>query len=758
MISGEEKITEKHLDRLAYLYIRQSSPSQVRNNLESQRRQYELKGLLESLGWYPESIVVVDEDLGRTAKGTCKRQGFATLCGEVCEGNVGLIMSIETSRLARSNREWYRLLDFCAVCETVVAEPGRVYDPRDQDDRLQLGMKGLLNEVEIDTIRKRLLEAAVKKAERGELKLKLPVGLVYGPDGEVQLDPDENVQQTVFSVLGKFSELGTARKVFGWMLENGIKIPRRIGTGLFSEVRWQEPDYRAVLILVKNPRYAGAYVRGRTETKVKIHEGEPKQFRRAVSLEDWKIVIPKAHVGYISWEEYLSNQERLKENTSRRPGARGAPGRGEALLAGLIRCGKCSFRMQVGYRTHTLKSGKTYPEIYYHCSHGTAHHLTRQCQRVSAKPVDQTVLEAFFKALEPAELDVSVEAIRRLEESSRAAERHWQLTLERLRYEAEKARRQYDRVEPENRLVARELESRWEESLREFRRAEVDFGRWKNERSESWNEQQLLDLRELAKDVPALWEAESTKNEDRKELLRLLIEEVWVWRNRKERKVKLKILWKGGCQTEHEGRWDLSGHQQSTEAIDRIRELATQGMPDRQIAEELNREGLRRSDGGAFLAHNVKHTRGRRKIAKAARPRKPAPPREPGIYNEQEAAKVLGRSLPCLRDWIQRGVLKAERDLDRRQWRITLTNEDINRLSSRYASECEWTVAQAAKYLGIRYGKLQRWISSGKLTARRVRVGRCDRLLVPAEEVKGLLQSQKCKKGTALSVKVSKEV
>ena len=752
MISGEEKITKKHLDRLAYLYIRQSSPTQVRRNLESQRRQYELKAVIESLGWHPESIVVVDEDLGRSAKGTKERQGFSTLCGDVCEGGVGLIMSIETSRLARSNREWYRLLDLCAVCQTVVAEPARVYDPRDHDDRLHLGLKGLLNEAELDRMRARLVEAAQEKAERGELKLNLPVGLVYGLEEEVLLDPDENIQKTVLSVLGKFSELGSARKVLRWMLENGIRMPRRLGSGLFSEVRWQEPTYGAVLGLLNNPRYAGAYVRGKTETNVRIHEGEPRDFRRAVALENWKVVIPEAHVGYISWEQYLSHRKRLEENNTRRPGARGSPGRGESLLAGLIRCGKCASRMQVGYRTRTQESGKTHTEVYYRCSDGNSHHLTPLCQRVAARAVDQIVRASFFKALEPAELEVSVEALRRLEESSRAAERHWQLTLERLRYEAEKARRQYDRVEPENRMVARELERRWEEALHEVRRAEEEFGRWKKERSESWNEEQILELHDLVKDVPALWEAETTTNEERKELLRLLIEDVWVWTNRKERKVELKILWKGGCRTDHRGRWDLSGQQHAEETIRRIRELAAQGMPDRRIAMELNREGRRRSDGEAFRRQNVMQTRRSHRIAKSA------PPREPGIYNEQEAARVLGRSLPCLRDWIQRGVLKSERDLDRRQWRIRLEDEDIMRLTSRYASENEWTVSQSAEYLGVRYGKVQRWISSGKLRARRVRVGRCDRLLVSAEEVKGFLRSQNRTGGTPLSPDVTREV
>ena len=607
-----------------------------------------------------------------------------------------------------------------------------MYDPADHDDRLQLGLKGLLNEAELGRLKARLWSAVKSKAERGELWQKLPVGLVHGSDGEVILDPDQSIQNAVRSVLTKFDELGTARKVLRWMLENGVKIPRRIGSGMFSEVRWQEPTYGAVRDLLRNPRYSGAYVFGKSEGFLKIQDGEPRHFRRALPMEKWKVKLPEHHAGYIGWGEYLSHRERLAKNSTHEAGARGAPGRGGALLQGLIRCGRCASRMQVAYRERLRTDGTKYTEIYYRCASATASHLVRLCQRVAASAVDPIVRDGFFKALEPAALDVSAEAMRRLEESSQAADRHWHFTLERSRYEVEKARRQYDQVEPENRLVARELEHRWEVRLEDAQRLEEEFARWKEGRREGWTEEEILELRDLVKDVPALWKAETTKNEDRKEMLRLLIEEVWVRANRKERSVEVNILWKGGCRTTHCAHWTLNGQRLEETTIGRIRDLGAQGLSDQRIAALLNAEGRRRSDGDRFRRHNVMHARRRYRIAKAT------PQRESGVYNLKQAAAALGLSPACLRKWLRDGFLAAERSRDTREWEVRLTPEEIERLNARPKDEGEWTTARAARFLGIRTPRLLRWAQGGKLTARRVVIGRRIRFLVRAEEVRAL--------------------
>ena len=437
--------------------------------------------------------MIVDEDLGHTASGLRDREGFVKLRTEVCAGQVGLVVGIETSRLARSNREWYHLLDLCAVCGTLVAEPGRVYDPRDFEDRLHLGLKGILSEAELHSLKKRLVDAVHHKAERGELAIRPPVGLVLDADGKAVLDPDLGVQQTFGSLFEKFEELGTVRKVLRWMLEYRIKMPRRVGgTGLFSKVIWQHPTYDALLGVLQNPRYAGAYVYGRSETYLRVEGGEPRSYSRMLPIEKWRVVIPGAHPGYISWEEFLRNREQIRQNSYRSQG-RGAPGRGPTLLQGLIRCGRCSSRMQTHYRSYERR-GKKHLRPFYKCGRDAGEFLTKTCQSVNAPLIDGIVGAAFLEALEPARLEVSMEALGRLEESARAAERHWQLQLERARYEAERAQRQYDQVEPENRLVARDLERRWEEQLQKLKSLEGEYTRWKQQKESPWSAEQVDEL------------------------------------------------------------------------------------------------------------------------------------------------------------------------------------------------------------------------------------------------------------------------
>lgn len=732
MIRGKDKITRAHKERWAYVYVRQSSATQVRFNLESQQRQYELQDLMRSLGWPPESIVVLDEDLGHSADGTRGRSGFTRLREEVCQGTVGMIMSLETSRLARNNREWYQLLDICAVYGTLVAEPGGVYDPREYDDRLHLGLKGILSEAELHILKSRLVAGARHKAERGELALPLPVGLLADTEGKTVLDPDQNIQHTLRSIFQKFGELLSVRKVLRWMQANSVKIPRRIGKGVLSEVVWQAPTYAALLHLFHNPRYAGTYVFGRTETCMKIADGEPRRYSRKLPVEQWKVVMPGAHPGYLTWEEYLRNRERIGQNHVGKNGGRGATGRGQALLQGLLRCGRCATRMQVAYRTrhHQGQAGPT-REAAYHCFRDCAQYLTRVCQRVSTSLLDHVVAEAFQAALAPAQLEVSLEALQQLDESTRAAERHWALKLERVRYEAERAKRQYDRVEPENRLVARDLERRWEECLQEVKSAEAEYARWQQSQQTAWGVAQIEELRELVKNVPALWQAETTKNEDRKELLRLLIEDVWVWTHRETREVELKILWKGGSQTVHRAAWWLSGRGVRAEVLQRIREHAAQGVRDTEIARRLQEEGFHRCDGKSYQQHNITCIRLKHQIPKMPRPH------APDVYNLRDAARKLGISQAILRQWIRDGLIPARQDRTR-EWRVQLSQEVVMRVMGGWDRECEWTVPQVAKFLEIPLDRVYTFLKMGRLRARRIKIGRQDRLLITSDQARQL--------------------
>jgi DNA invertase Pin-like site-specific DNA recombinase len=726
MIRGQDKIAASHRDRQAYVYIRQSSPSQVLKNLESQERQYELQDLVKSLGWPPESIQILDEDLGHSANGLKGRDGFTKLRGEVCEGRVGLVMTIETARLARNNREWYQLLDICAVCGTLVAEPTGVYDPRDYEDRLHLGLKGILSEAELHIMKSRLVAGAHHKAEKGELYMKLPVGLVADPDGKAVLDPDQGVQQSMRSLFEKFSELGSVRKVFRWMLENSIKMPRREGKGLFSKVVWRAPTYPALQYVFQNPRYAGAYVFGRSERYLRVENGEPRCYSRKVPPEKWRVVIQGAHPGYLTWEEFMKNRDRIRQNYLGTGKGRGAPGRGAALLQGLIRCGRCANRVQVRYQVRT--SGVR--EAAYACYRGNAQFLTGPCQRVGVLLVDHLVEEAFLRVLEPAPLEISLDALQRLEENGRAAERHWQLRLERARYEAERARRQYDQVEPENRLVARDLERHLEERLREVKRIDEEYASWKKGREVSWNAAQTDELRELVKDVRKLWSAESTTNEDRKELLRLLIEDIWLFTNRDKREIEVKILWKGGSQTIHRAVWWLNGRGVKEEVVGCVRELAAKGVLDIEIAKRLNAEGHRRCDGLPFMPHNVTQIRRNHGIEKVP------PPREPDVYNAKEAAKKIGVCSETIKLWIRDGILEGRWDRSTWEWKVKLPPEEESRVLDQWDRGKEWPVAQVAKYLKLHPWEVYKLIYGGILHAREAKIGRRDRLLISEEEAR----------------------
>ena len=731
MIRGQDKITRVHRERLAYVYVRQSSPRQVRENLESQERQYELRDTLRAMGWHPENIVVVDEDQGRTADGTRDRTGFAKLRAEVCEGRAGLIMSLETARLARNNREWYHLLDVCAVYGTLVGEPGGIYDPREYDDRLYLGLKGLLSESELHILRSRLVAGARHKAQKGELLTKLPVGLVADEDGKVVLDPDRNVKHTIGALFEKFCELGTARKVLRWMMDNGVRMPRRAGSGLFSEVVWRSPTYAGVRNLFHNPRYAGAYVYGRTETRVSVKGTELRRSNHRLPLEQWKVVIQGAHPGYITWEEFLQNRDRLRENSVVKGKGKGAPGRGPGLLQGLIRCGRCSRRMQVRYRTRPLvKAPETFTESFYACTSARAKQLAPSCQIVSMRWVNPLVEEAFLEVLKPAPLEATLESLKRMDEGAQAAERHWDLKLQRAEYEVERAKRQYDRVEPEDRLVAGELERRWEERLRGLKQVEQECARWKQQKKREWNEGQLEELRGLVKDVEFLWKAPSTTNEDRKELLRLLIEDVWVQTNRDKREVEVRILWKGETQTIHRGVWWLGKPGNPPEVIKRIAELAAEGILDKDIARDLNAAGYRRRDGALFSGRDVSQIRGRRAIPKTT------PPREPHVYNIKEAAQRLGLSISGLHLWIRKGLIQAKPRDGYGERKVILTEEDIARWSGGWNRQKEWGVSQVAAYLGLPISRVYTLIAGGKLPARRIEVGCTRRVLVSIDDAK----------------------
>ena len=731
---GEEKITADQRDRGALVYIRQSTQMQVRTNLQSQERQYGLANLAGQLGWPKADVEVIDEDLGRTGAESVERTGFQKLRRQVAEGEVGIVFCLEASRLARNNRDWYHLLDLCGVRGTLVADQEGIYDVRDYNDRLLLGLKGTLSEAELHILKNRLVAGQKHKAKKGELVIKLPVGLVQDPDERIVLDPDENVQHTVRTLLKKFEELGSGRKVLRWMRQEGLKMPRRQGTDLFSQVLWQEPTHSGLVRLLRNPFYAGTYVYGRQMTYREIEGEEPVTRTKKLPMDEWQVVIPNAHPGYITWEQYLRNQQRLDENAGLFHRRRKAPGRGKALCQGLLRCGVCGRAMQTVYSWRSRRGG-TY-DVRYLCGRGKALYDAPLCQSINAKMIDAVVGEAFLKAIKPEQLELSIEEIEKLLEEEKAADRHWQLRLEKARFEVDRARRQFDRVEPEDRLVARELERRWNEKLEEHKKLEEEYVQWQHsQRRQPLTPETLARIRELASDVRGLWEAPTTAWEDRKELLRILVQQIWLFMKRDARQVEIRIVWYGDVQTVHVIPWMGAGQPHDWKIYERIQHWASQGLMDREIAERLNADGLRGRLEQPFTLRAIHEIRRRARIHRASI--------ESGVYNMRQAATKLGVSTVTLRQWMRQGLVQGEVIVPGQQWRIRLTEEEVSRLRGGWEPTREISPVQAAKLLGWVAHTVYKKLRRGELPGRRARVGRSTRWLLPLQELQKMQQARR---------------
>ncbi|MGO9496659.1 MAG: recombinase family protein, partial [Solirubrobacteraceae bacterium] len=446
------KVTEEHRRRRAVVYVRQSSVGQVERNVESAARQYALRERAVELGWPAGSVAVVDEDTGRSGASSDGRLGFRELVAEVGLGHVGLILALETSRLARCSADWHRLLDLCALTGTLIADGDGVYSPADFNDRLLLGLKGTMSEAELHFIRARLVGGLRNKAARGELRLPLPVGLDRDDDDRVVLCPDEQVRHAIDRVFGLWGALGSARQVALELIAEGQQLPRRrIGQ---RRIRWARASYGAVHDILTNPAYAGAFVFGRQRQVKRLDEhGEVRVGRVDVPIEEWSVCLPDHHPGYVSWDEYLATRERLRSNVRPRGEGGGAAREGGALLQGLVRCGRCGRKMQVAYSGTNGKVGR------YACIRGRDFHATgRACQSLGGARLDKALAEAFLDAVAPAGIAATVGAISELEaqhEQRLAGQRH---AVERAQYEADRARRKFDACEPENRLVGRTLE------------------------------------------------------------------------------------------------------------------------------------------------------------------------------------------------------------------------------------------------------------------------------------------------------------
>jgi len=600
VIIGEaavNKITASHLSREAYVYVRQSTQGQVRHNQESRRRQYSLQDRARELGW--SKVVVIDEDLGKSASGSTERTGFERLLARVCQGAAGAVFAVEASRLARNGREWHTLLELCGFMETLLVDHDGVYDPKHPNDRLLLGMKGTISEMELTILRQRSVEALRQKAKRGELLTSVAVGYLRRPDDRLEKDPDLRVQSAVALVFRKFREMVSVRQVLLWFREKNIQLPVCSRRSEETQVSWKLPVYNTLHHILTNPVYGGAYVFGRTYTRTRIEQGQKRivrGYRR--QRPEWPVLIKDHHDGYIGWEEYLHNQQVIAENANMKGAmVRGSVKRGPGLLAGLLRCGHCGRKMHVTY------SGNGGRVVRYACRGAAINHGAGHCISIGALRLERVITEELLTVLSPLGVEAAIETARGIEEKGSQERTQKEMALEQARYEVERARRQYDLSDPENRLVAGELERRWNEKLQLAQDLEAELQTMTPQNKLSLEDKQ--ELMALGEDLPLVWGQAAGDVQLKKRILRLAVKEIVV--SISQGLVIGVVHWEGGDHSEVQFPKSRTGmHRWKTdlETERLIRELA-RIAPDHKIASLLNRLGKKTAKGNSWTQARV---------------------------------------------------------------------------------------------------------------------------------------------------------
>jgi DNA invertase Pin-like site-specific DNA recombinase len=666
------KIKLAHLDRQAAIYIRQSTVAQVRENIWSAHRQYDLVKLAEESGWPPDKIMIIDQDQGRSGSTLDGRTGFKTMVSEIVMGNIGAVCCLEVSRLARNCSDWHQLLELCDICNTLIIDAERVYDPRNRDDRLILGIKGTLSENETYQIKDRLNGGVLAKARQGLLKVILPVGYVRGDDGRVIFDPNEEVRNAIRLVFDLFDQNGSAMSVVKHFTKNGLDFPKRHCVSN-NGLEWTKLSTSRVRLILHNPTYAGTYVYGRSSTirqAKKDNDGNIKSVKkRPVShnVDDWAVVIHDAFEGYITWEQFSQNAKQLNNNLCRRDDTQGAPRAGSALIQGMMRCGKCGKRMSVCYPKGRGKH-------LYVCSCNQVSFGEQMCQVVNGPVVDNVIVQQFLRAIEPAQLELSLSALDQLAAKRKTLENQWKLQCERAEYEALLAYRRYTHVEPENRLVARNLEHEWEDKLIEVERVKKERPAIDGIIYQSLTQAEQQAIVKLTQDVPAIWNSVTTTQVERKQLLRLAIDKIIITRDHSI--VKVEILWKTGTSTHHVTDCPTAPEAQrvSPKLIEMISTLA-KTHTDRQITEYLNEAGWVNNVGNLFTVKGIQKLRGAYKIpiCSAIPSNYPNGRRGDGRYGVTAVAELLNINYSTVIDWCVRGKLDGIQE--QRIWWIRLTPE-----------------------------------------------------------------------------------
>ena len=653
-----QKVRPEHLKRDAYLYIRQSTIQQVFHNTESTQRQYGLRQRAVSLGWPIERVTVIDSDQGQSAASAADREGFQKLVAEVSLGRVGIVLGLEVSRLARNCSDWHRLLEICALTGTLILDEDGLYDPSHFNDRLLLGLKGTLSEAELHVLKARLQGGIRNKARRGELRMPLPTGLTYDSQGKVILDPDRQVQQAIHTFFQVYQRQGTAFAVMRHFLKNGLKFPTRLRQGVNKgQLLWGPLDQTRAVRIIRNPRYAGAFAFGRTQTIRQPGGGEHQVLR---PQEDWDTLIPDAHPGYISWQQYQDNQRTLHTCAQAYGGdrRRSPPGQGPALLQGLVVCGVCGRRMTVRYHQYR----RTRVTGDYICQHESTNHGRPVCQTIPGSGIDQAVGQLLLEMIQPASLELAFAVQAELQTRLDEVDKLRRQQVERSRYEADLARSRFMQVDPNNRLVADALEADWNEKLRTLTETQGQYEQQRQKDRAILDESTRQQVLALATDLPRLWHDPATRDQDRKRMARLLIEDVTLTR---AGQIKAHIRFKGGATRTLALPFPPTAAQlrktspEVVAEVDRLLDTLTEG----QIAAELNQRGYRSGTGGTFALKNVWKIRQAYHLKSRY-----ARLREAGMLSMKELATRLGVCTATINRWRRHGLLRPHAYNDKNQF------------------------------------------------------------------------------------------
>ena len=656
----QSKITSKHLSRQACVYIRQSSISQVKDHQESQRLQYKIAQRAQQLGW--KQPVIIDEDLGRSGSGSSLRPGFSQLLSSVCENKVGAIFCLEASRLARNNREWHQLVDFCAVVKTLIIDLDGIYDPCNVSDRVLLGVKGTVSEYELGIFRQRAQAAIQQQAERGDFYTILPAGYIRTQDNRCEKDPDQRVRDAIAAVFQKFREFGSANQVVLYFRSENIELPVRKSNGKMNDIVWKQPTLSTISKILKNPIYAGAYVYGRQETRVSIVDGRPiKTSGHPLPMENWKVKILDHHDNYISWDEFIANQQQLQQNATKRgPAVKGAVKRGPALLAGLLRCQKCGRKFDVKYKGVHSNTPR------YVCQGQITLGRKGNCLEFYGSQLEALVAAEVLRVVQPTAIDLAEQTEQLYYQQQHDKEHHLINNLAQAEYEANRCFEQYNLADPKNRMVAQNLENQWEKALEQVEQYKTQLEQIKQSYQPLSPDEKNM-IYQLAKALPSVWHHEKTDVRIKKRILQILIKEIIVDIDADNFFV-FSIHWTGGKHTQYKLKRRQRGERQNqlhpeTEII--IRGLA-EVTPDREIARILNLLKIKTASGKTWIASRVATFRQQHKIVAF----NPVEYQKNGLVNLTQAAEILDMQPMAVYRLIKANIIKGKQVVRYAPWAI----------------------------------------------------------------------------------------